>query len=328
MLVLAADVGGTHARLAMATVDDAGRVREERAAEFRSRDYPGLVPIAREFLAAGPERPERACFAVAGPVRDGTCTATNLPWHVRADELAAATGIAATGLVNDFLAVGFGLRALAPDAFVTLQPGRPVEHAPLGYLGAGTGLGMGFVTFDAGGRPRVFPSEGGHASFAPENASEAGLLAFLRAELGGHVSAERVLSGAGLHNIYRYLLSTGAAPESEAVRSAMTQEDPAAVITQHAAAGDALAIAAVELFLAAYGSAAGDLALTTLCYGGLYVAGGIAPRVAERFRGGPFLSAFLAKGRLSPLLEQVPVHVVLDPGVGLLGAAVAAWVGE
>ncbi|HEU4699293.1 MAG TPA: glucokinase [Gemmatimonadales bacterium] len=328
MRVLAADVGGTNARLAIATVDAAGRVREERAAEFRSPDYAGLVPIAREFLAAGGERPERACFAVAGPVRDGECRATNLPWHVRAAELAEATGIADAQLINDFLAVGFGLGALAPGAFETLQPGRPVAHAPVAYLGAGTGLGMGLVVFE-GNRPRVLPSEGGHASFAPETEREAGLLAFLRAELGGgHVSAERVLSGAGLHAVYRYLAATGGMAEADAVRAAIAAEDPAAAVGRHALAGDPLAAAALDLFLTVYGAAAGNLALTTLCYGGLYVAGGIAPRIVEALRTGPFLAAFHAKGRLAPLLEQVPVHVVTDPGVGLLGAAVAAWAGS
>jgi glucokinase len=179
-----------------------------------------------------------------------------------------------------------------------------------------------------GGRPWVFPSEGGHRSFAPENPTDDAVLRYLRAVYGGHVSTERIVSGKGIHDVYRALLAEGVAPESGAVREAMAREDPGAVISRFALAGeDPLALRAFAVFLRAYGAAAGDLALTLLCYGGLYVAGGIAPRIVPALRAGPFLDSFLAKGRLADVAAAIPVRVVTDPSVGLIGAAVAAWAG-
>jgi glucokinase len=323
--VLAADVGGTHARLAIGVVESDAQVRWVRRAEYPSRDYAGLAPIAQAFLAAGAERPERACFALAGPVKGGVCETTNLPWRVSAAELAAATGIAGTMLLNDFAAAGYGLRAVSPDALLTLQEGRPEPDGIVGLIGAGTGLGMGFV-MRLGGRPWVFPSEGGHRSFAPETELDDAVLRFLRTEYAGHVSTERVVSGRGLHDVYRALLAAGVAAESPATREAMGRGDPGAAISRAALAGDdPLAARTLDVFLRAYGSAAGDLALTLLCYGGLYVAGGIAPRILPALRAGPFLAAFLAKGRLADVTADIPVRVVTDPTLGLLGAAVAAW---
>jgi glucokinase len=327
--VLAADVGGTHARLAIGVVEDAHRVRWARRAEYRSRNYPGLAPIAREFLAAGSERPEHACFALAGPVKHGVCAeVTNLPWSVSAAELAEATGIADTMLLNDFAAAGYGLRALGPDGVVTLQEGHPDPEGLVGLIGAGTGLGMGFV-IHLGGRPQVFPSEGGHRSFAPENEVEDAVLRLLREAGGDRISTERVVSGKGMYNVYRALLAAGVAGETAAVRDELTREDPGKVISRHALAGDdPLSVRTLDVFLHAYGSVAGDLALTLLCYGGLYVAGGIATRILPALRDGRFLEAFLTKGRLSDVAAEIPVRVVTDPTLGLLGAAVAAWAQE
>jgi glucokinase len=300
-------------------------VRWSRRAEYRSRNYPGLAPIAEAFLAAGPERPEHACFALAGPVKNGVCEATNLPWRVSAAELAAATGIPGTMLLNDFAAAGYGLRALPSDAVVTLQEGQYDPDGIVGLIGAGTGLGMGFV-IHLGGRPRVFPSEGGHRSFAPENDLDDAVLRLLRAAGGDRVSTERVVSGKGMYNVYRALLAAGVAEESASVRDEIARGDPGAVISQHAlAADDPLSVRTFDVFLRAYGSAAGDLALTLLCYGGLYVAGGIAARILPALCDGRFLTAFLTKGRLSDVAMEIPVRVVTDPTVGLVGAAVAAW---
>ena len=338
MEVLAGDIGGTNARLAVVTIDDAGRAVMGRFAVYPSADAPGLAPIVREFLAAGAERPTHASFAVAGPVRGDEIDATNLPWRLAAPDLAAAIGIPRTRLLNDFLAVGYGLSQLGPGDIVTLQAGEADEpDGTLGLLGAGTGLGVAAVA-RARGRSVARPSEGGHASFAPQDALEDGLLAFLRAELGGHVSAERVVSGPGLVNLYRYLAAEGARfglpPERAEVRAAMAaSEVDAAVVTSRAfgAGGvepDPLCAAAVERFARLYGAMAGSVALTLYATGGVYVAGGVTQHVLPALERGAFIAAFRAKGRMRPLLEAMPVHVVTCETVGLMGAAIAAWAGE
>jgi glucokinase len=329
MQLLVGDIGGTNARIAVAEVDDAGVVYIGRTVRHLSREHAGLVPIVESFLAGGPERPTHACFAIAGPVRHGEVDATNLPWRVRAVDVAAAIGVPDVLLINDFLANGFGVSRLGPDDAVTLQAGEPSIDGVGALLGAGTGLGAAIVV-TRGPTVAVHPSEGGHASFAPQDELQDGLLAFLRAELG-HVSTERVLSGPGLANVYRYLAARGVAPESDAVRRAMAAGDPAAAITNAASSdapggADPLATAAVELFVRIYGSTAGSLALTLLATRGVYVSGGIARHLLPWLRGGLFLEAFHSKGRMRPLLERVPLHVVTRRGLGLLGAAVAGWV--
>ena len=321
--VLAADIGGTNSRLALVELPASGPVVIRRSRHYPSQDFPSLVAVVHAFLAEGIEPIAGACFAVAGPIRMGECHATNLPWVVRAAELAAELQLTSVRLINDFAAVGFGLHLLGPHDLATLQEGSPIADGPIALLGAGTGLGSAFLLRDTMPH-RVLASESGHMSFAPENALQAGLLEFLRAEYG-HVSYERVVSGAGLSNVYRYLVSSGWAGESPAVRREMQTTDPAAVITEHAASGDdPLCRRAVELFAGVYGAHAGNLALGVLATGGVYLAGGIAPRIVALLSEGEFLQAFRSKGRLSPFLDAIPVRVILNPDVGLLGAAAVA----
>jgi glucokinase len=322
MNVLAGDVGGTNARLAMVEVAD-GRAVVRRQQTYLSAQYPELAPIVRAFCGEVGTRPARACIGMACPVVEDECRATNLPWRVDARTLGADTGIPRVAVINDFRAVGYGLALLDPADLVTLQRGEPKERAPIALIGAGTGLGEAFLLW-CGDHYEVFSSEGGHGDFAPRDEREAGLARFLRQQYG-HASRERVVSGPGIAQVYRYLASTGVAPEQTAVRAELEREDPAAVITRHALAGtDPLSQLALDLFVNAFGAQAGNLALTVLARGGVYLAGGIAPRIVSKLGAGGFLRAFRDKGRMSDFLATVPVHVITNPQVGLLGAAAVA----
>lgn len=322
MRVLAADVGGTNARFALVEVTE-GSTRIARRQQFASQDAPSLASIAQRFIAeSGGQSFSRACFGVACRVIEGICRSANLPWTIDERELAAAIGVPETSIINDFDAIGHGLALLAPADVVTLQRGEPIAHGTIALIGAGTGLGEAFLTWD-GARYRVQASEGGHVNFAARDELEWGLYAVLQAEFE-HVSYERVVSGPGLVRIYTYLASA-AGGESPLVRDEMVRADPAAVIVRHGLAGtDRACEHAVELFTSLLGAHAGNLALTVLATGGVYVAGGIAPRMVDKLRTGPFLGSFRDKGRLSGFVERVPVHVITNGDVGLLGAAAVA----
>ena len=322
MTVLAGDIGGTKCLLALVEREGSGvRLLQER--RFDSTAYPGLAPIVAEFLASAAAAVESACFGVPGAVVAGECRTPNLPWVIRETELAAAGGIGRVRLVNDFAAAALGVLALGPDSLAPLQVGNPVEHGAKAVLGAGTGLGEALLVWD-GRRYAVVPTEGGHADFAPQGDEQRALQRYLEREHGGHVSVERVVSGPGLVAIYRFLLAAGM-PAATAVAAAMAAEDAAAVISRFALAdADAACVRALALFVAAYGATAGNLALRTLPAGGLYVAGGIAPKIRASIEDGAFMAAFRGKGRVSEMMATFPVHLVLEPKVGLLGAALEA----
>lgn len=321
MRVLAGDVGGTNARLAVVEVEGA-RASIAREQKYPSHDYPGLAPIVSRFCAEAGEKPDRACFGIACPIIGEECRAPNLPWVINARELAAAIGVPRTRIINDFDAVGYGLPLMKGSDLVTLQEGEAAPHGSIALLGAGTGLGQGYLTWD-GDRYRVHSSEGGHADLAPSSDLESDLGRWLRAQYG-HASWERVLSGPGLVNVYRFLAQNGGA-ESAAVRQEMAKEDPAAVVTRRGLDGsDPLCARALDVFAVCFGAQAGNVALAVLASGGVYLAGGIAPRIAARLQGGAFVAAFRNKGRLSAFLAKVPVHIIVNPNVGLVGAAVAA----
>jgi glucokinase len=269
-------------------------------------------------------------------VVDNTSSLTNLAWSLEGDRLAEELHLERVQLINDFEAVGYGVFGLGPDDIYTLQAGEPDGNAPVAIIGAGTGLGQGFALVQ-GGRPLIFPSAGGHADFAPRSELEFRLLRYL---LDKHqisrVSVERVVSGQGIVAIYQFLRDREFCQETPAVAEAIISWerqtglktktiDPAAVISKAAAEeGDRLCQKALEIFASAYGAEAGNLALKLLPYGGLYVAGGIAAKNLALMTDGPFLEAFTHKGRVSPLLDRVPVHIVLNPQVGLIGAALRA----
>lgn len=321
MRVLAGDIGGTTTRLAVIEIGPEG-VQVLAEHHFSSRAAPGLVPVVQTFIAETRLPADRAAFGIAGPVIGGECRTPNLPWFVSARALERELKLPVR-VLNDFAALGYGVGRLTPDDLATLQEGVPDPQGPIALIGAGTGLGQGFV-LKAGPRLEVWPSEGGHANFAPRDETDWALHRFLAAR-HGHVSCERVLSGPGLVDIYRFVAADSGHENPTVAAELKASNEPAAVISARGLAGsDALCVRALDIFGAAYGAQAGNLALTLLATGGVYVAGGIAPRILARLKTGPFLEAFRDKGRLSELAGRIPVHVVVSPRAGLIGAAVAA----
>lgn len=326
MKLLAADVGGTKTLLALTEIAD-GRLRLVEERRYDSAAHAGFEAIVADFLArlAPDQRAiQRACFAVAGPVMaasDGeVARITNLPWRLDTRRLAEEFALPAVRLINDFQAVGYGIELLGEHDLVTLQAGRPRAAAPRVVLGAGTGLGTALLVWQ-GARYQVLCTEGGHVDFAPNGARQQRLLAWL-ARRHGHVSVERLLSGPGLAAIYEFLCEEEPARVTAELAQRVRTQDAAAAVSDFALSqGDALADEALALFVTIYGAHAGNLALLTLPYGGLYVAGGIAPRILPRLTDGRFLAAFNDKGRMAHLTAEIPVAVVINPKVGLLGAA-------
>lgn len=318
MLILAGDIGGTSTRLAF--FDAAGGELTLLAeARYPSREAGSLEEIVGRFAGAHGVKAERACFGIAGPIRQGRVRTPNLPWSVAADDLARTLELAEVRLINDLAANAHGIDLLGPEDFVVLNQGSADPTGPIAVISAGTGLGEAFAYWD-GSAHHPLPSEGGHADFAPRNELEAELLLYLRAE-HGRVSTERVVSGPGLRNLYRFLRDARHHAETPAVAEAMRQGDPSAVITKAALAGACpLCGETLDLFISLYGAEAGNVALRVLATGGVYLGGGIAPKIIERLKGPGFMLAFNAKGRLSPLLETVPVRVILNEKTALLGA--------
>jgi glucokinase len=319
-MILAGDIGGTNTRLAHAAPDAAGRLRLMDAAAYPSRDHAGLEAIVLQYRREHPGPIEAASFGVAGPVREGVVRTTNLPWIIESGRVASLLGLPAVGLLNDLEANAWGLAELGPEDLLILGPGAPGASGNSAIIAAGTGLGEAGLFWD-GRRHQPFATEGGHADFAPRDETEDGLLLWLR-ERFGRVSWERVVSGPGLVNIYTYLREQGRHPDDAELPEAMRRGDPAAAISRAATGGQSpLAAAALDLFVSAYGAEAGNLALVTMATGGLYVGGGIAPRIAKQLAGGRFMERFTDKGRMRPLMESIPVRVVLNDQTALLGAA-------
>ena len=321
MRLLVGDIGGTSTRLALASIAADGAITLSDERRYPSASAPDLDTLVRAWLAATAAPVREASLAVAGPVAGNRCQTTNLPWLLDGDTLAAATGLAAVHLLNDFAAAAWGTLAVADHGRVSLQAGRFDATAPRVVIGAGTGLGQALVVTGRDGL-QVLPGEGGHQGFAPRNEREDRLLAWMRRALQGRVSIERVVSGLGLRDLYRFLRDEEGLAESTAVRARLEGEDPGAVIGACAVAeSDPLCVATLELFLGAYGAAAGDAAIEVLAYGGVYLAGGIAAKVLPTLARGGFLEAFRDKGRMRPIAEAVPVWVVTDEALGLRGAA-------
>jgi len=318
MLILAGDIGGTTTRLAFFRVAATG-LETVAQSNYASRGHGSLAAIVQAFVSEQQLVPVRACFGIAGPVRAGRVLTPNLPWLVDGSELAELLGLERICLLNDLQANAYGIPLLAEEDFATLNPGQPDPTGTIAVISAGTGLGETTALWD-GTAHRPLASEGGHADFAPRTELEAELLLYLRAE-HGRVSCERVLSGPGLRNIYRFLRDSRRVPETQDVVAEMQQGDPAAAISRAALAGSCpLCGQALDLFISLYGAEAGNLALRSLATGGVYVGGGIAPKIIGRLQGPVFMHAFTAKGRLSPLLETIPVRVIRNERTALLGA--------
>lgn len=325
MKVLAGDIGGTKTLLRVLETDGA---RFHTLAELRypSADYPQFMPLVDDFLSStgvDGQTLAAACFGIAGPVNGRRARTTNLPWEIDADALAAHLKLGQVSLLNDFEAVGYGIDVLEHADLLTLQSGQPRTHAARAVLGAGTGLGVALLVYEDD-HYRVLPSEAGHTGFTPTDSLQLELLRWLM-QREDPPCLEHVLSGQGLINLFDFLCNYQHAAPGEALERALAQGDPAAAISTAALGGsDPLAVQALDLFCTIYGSVAGNLALIALAHGGIYIAGGIAPKIVTCLRNGGFLRAFNHKGKMRTLVQQIPVHIVLNEQVGLLGAAAVA----
>jgi glucokinase len=318
MLVLAGDIGGTSTRLACFDTDR-GLALPFAEDRFVSSEFGSLEEIVGHFADEHCLTVERACFGIAGPIRQGAVRTPNLPWSVNSKVLAETLGLPTVRLINDLEANAYGIALLDPADFAILNTGEVDPFGTIAVISAGTGLGESFAYWD-GNLHRPLPSEGGHADFAPRNELETELLLYLRAE-HGRVSTERIVSGPGLRNIYRFFRDARNQPELPSVAEEMRRGDPSAAITRAALAGVCpLCSQTVDLFVSLYGAEAGNVALRVLATGGVYLGGGISPKIIERLKGPGFMQAFTAKGRLSPLLEKIPVYVILNDRAALLGA--------
>ena len=349
LTVLAGDIGGTKTALRLVSTE-AGSTGHaipllitlwEKT--YPSRSFADLVPMVHQFFKEAAESSvsipavESACFGIAGAIADNTSELTNLSWSLSGERLQKALDIPRVNLINDFAAIGYGIAGLQEGLLATLQAGVPDPAAPVAIIGAGTGLGEGFFIPDSDGTLRAFPSEGGHTDFAPRTGLEFQLLTYLLEKNNlPRVSVERVASGTGIASIYQFFRDTNPREESAAMteifqawsreigKKDKTVDLPAEVCSAAISRSDFLCEQTMNLFISAYGAEAGNLALKILPYGGLFVAGGIAPRILPMLQQGTFMKTFCSKGRMRPLLEKIPVHVILDPRVALIGAALMA----
>ena len=325
-MILAGDIGGTSTRLAAFEIRDSRLIATEEEV-FPSAKFGGLEEIAAAFVGPRNLKIGSACFGIAGPVQNGRVKTPNLAWTVDAAVLAKTLGLAAVTLINDLEANAYGVAALQPSEFVVVNPGAPGATGNIAVISAGTGLGEAGLFWD-GKKHHPFACEGGHADLAPRNEIETELFSWLRAKFG-RVSYERVVSGPGLVNVFQFLCATGKGKPSAQVTAEMARSDPSAVISRAAMAGsDPVCIQALELFVGFYGAEAGNLALKVMSAGGVYVGGGIAPKILEKLNGPIFMEAFLAKGRMRPLLEAMSVRVITNANTALLGAARCAALKE
>jgi glucokinase len=349
MILLAGDIGGTKTILRLVDSEvpgSAGKIPSQATLceqTYVSRAYTDLVPMVHRFLEdaanslENPRSVEKACFGIAGPVVNNTSELTNLSWSLSAQRLERELAISRVTLINDFAAIGYGILGLSTTDLITLQSAAANPDAPMAILGAGTGLGQGFIIPYPDGTHRVFATEGGHADFAPRSSLEFQLLMYLREK--NHlerISVERVVSGQGITSIYQFLRDKNPSEESpgmaqlyqtwlqEIGREEKTVDLAAAISKAALDNSDFLCQQSMKLFIEAYGAEAGNLALKILPYGGLYIAGGIAAKIMPLMQQGTFMNAFRNKGRMRSVLEKIPVHVIVNPRVGLIGAALRA----
>ncbi|MEP6643768.1 MAG: glucokinase [Acidobacteriaceae bacterium] len=318
-MILAGDIGGTNARLALFNLAE-GQFSLVSASIFPSREYTGLDEIVSKFVASADVRPDFACFGIAGPVRNGRVETSNLPWIIESKQLAEGLKIKHAVLINDVEANAWGVSALRPEEIVSLNTIRATDDGNRAVIAAGTGLGEAGMYWD-GTRHHIFACEGGHADFAPRNELEIDLFRYLGLRFG-HVSWERIVSGPGLLNVFNFLRDTGRGSEPKWLHDKMLSTDPAAAISSAAIEGQCgLCEQALDLFVSVYAAEAGNLALKIMATGGVYIGGGIAPKILPKLAGPLFMQAFIGKGRMQPLLESMPVHVIINDNIALLGAA-------
>ncbi len=318
-MILVGDIGGTK------TVLEAGRLQEGRwlpafGARYAAADHGGFESVLRQFIGEWSLQDPRhapvtaACFGVAGPVADNRAQMTNLPWIIDGAAISRSFAIPRVNVINDFAAAAHGIALLLPADLAVVQAGAPIARAPRLVIGAGTGLGVAHLLW-ADGAYRVVAGEAGHGGFAPTNAEQVELWRSVHAQCG-RVTIEHIVSGPGLTRIYKFV-------DRDAVARGV-DVTPAAIVARALEAGDAASLRALDLFIACYGEAAGNLALSVIARGGVYIAGGIAPKIFRRIAQGGFISAFNAKGSHSAVVQQMPVTVVLNERLGTLGCALVA----
>jgi glucokinase len=329
--ILSGDIGGTNTRLMLTNIDQTNKTLTIiHQKSYKNKEFPEFKQIVTEFLTEFKNTiVDAACFAIAGPIINQSVKLTNLPWKISAKNLKEELNLEAILLINDFSAIGYAIPYLREKDQITLQPAKKQDNAPIAFLGAGTGLGVGLMTPTEKQKHLVLQTEGGHIDFAPTNAMQQKILNFLSKKYH-RVSVERVLSGHGLSNIYEYLQQDppyGIPENPELLHKIETigSKDPAQIISEFALEKkDILAQIALDEFCKIYGAFCGNIGLSTLCYGGLYIAGGIAPKILPFIQKGDFIRKFKDKGRMSNLLNDIPLFLITDPDIGLKGSCWAA----
>lgn len=331
MIVLSGDIGGTNTRMQFTEVAISNKMHVIATRHYTNSSYSSFLGIVDAFFSetkVNSNEVVSACFGVAGPVIKEKVNVTNLPWLINAANIKNRLKTDKVELINDFVSIGYGLEVLQPNDLLTLQPGKPRKDGVIAYIGAGTGLGVGFMTCH-NGEYLAHSTEGGHVDFAPTYEVQIELLKYFRKKYH-RVSFERILSGAGLVNVYNFahdnkLFGEEENPSLRFLINSGNNVDIAAAISEYAIKHkDIIAMRALDIFIHVYGSAVGNLALTTLPFGGLYVVGGIAPKLLNQIKKGGFMKAFNDKGRMSNLIKDIPLHVVLYEDVGLQGATIYA----
>jgi len=326
-MILAGDVGGTKVHLALYNFA-AGKLVPVRDHKYPAHDFSTLDDVIKAFLTDPEEKQQivAACFGCPGPVKDGRLKLTNLPWVLDTRLLEQSLGIEHIFLINDLEANGYGIPELAPQSLFTLHAGDPTAIGHQGLIAAGTGLGEALLIYNPATRSHhPIASEGGHCDFAPRNDREIALFNYLRRILNGRVSWERVIAGIGIKNVYAFLRDVEKLDEPDWLKQRLATEDPNAVIGQCAEDGSSsICFETMKIVAAVYGAETGNIALKVLATGGMFLGGGIAPKILKTLQNGGFMQAFLDKGRLSPLLQSIPVRVILDDTCALLGAAAYA----
>lgn len=318
-MILAGDIGGTKTNLAYFTIEH-DTLSTALIKSYSSRQYDSLTTLLKEFTNEHSLTVGLSAFGIAGPVVNGRCEATNLPWRVDAQDIAAAFGLKRAGLINDLEATAYGILRLQKNDTLPLNAGTPQPNGTIAVIAAGTGLGEGGLVWN-GTRYQTLASEGGHTDFAPRNELEMLALRFLLTKYK-RVSYERLISGMGIVNLYRFFRTQVNYPEPKWLADEFALNDAAAVISTAALAGkDEACAKAMELFVSLYGAEAGNLGLKFLATGGVYIGGGIAPKILPLMQQSTFMDSFKNKGRLSPLLEAMPVHLILNDHAALYGAA-------
>ncbi len=318
-MILAGDIGGTKTNLAYFSVEG-DRLVLSTFKSYMSREFSSLEEVIGRFTREHSAEITHAAFGIAGPIVNGTSKLTNLGWHVDAEQVASHLHLGSVGLLNDLEATSYGTLRLAEGEKVVLREGTPRPRAAIAVIAAGTGLGEGGLVWD-GRRYRSMPSEGGHTDFGPRTELEMDLLRFLQTRYD-RVSYERVVAGPGIVNLYEFFRSRAEYPEPEWLTVEMEQGDPSAAISKAGSEGkDDVCVQVIDLFVSLYGAEAGNLALKILATGGVYVGGGIAPKILKKMREGSFIDSFDSKGRYTDLLRKIPVYVVLNDRTALMGAA-------